>query len=727
MQDPSQGIARELIPHVHLLSTYRFPQLLQLHPDKVAEWLQNAPRIARAEAPFYWTYLDRPADGNILLVWQSPVQGTEFPSDGYVWAPGETVFQLDIGGYLLEMYHQKTGYAPGEPVATHSRRRYRLVPSRNPNAAGHAPPDSSLWIVHYGQAEVNDRIPSNMIPVDMRVQSTMQTRTYLQSQGQIVQKEFMLNDRPNWPQIAFPRNQPRGAPMYGGNVPPARIPPSMAYPTQQHAVPGPPAKRVRTQPNPNQAAANNAVAVLDVDDEEDTSRGDLFDHTTPREISTARYKQNHEWMEEILSSPYAINQIVPADLGLGIRGSLAALTEGIFDAPLDPDKDVAKHTYVGRLEEGKADEFRKRVTERVMQTDKEMEKMRAKHARRLTKFQKGSLINRAEKELRHAANDPLDVGPEYWRLEGKIDEEDSDEPKPVTRTPAKVADILAQVEASLGRHTAAVRELIRIQDGGYEQPVAVPSPQAASGPSPRVSPPNSNNGSQNSGVMVGDADMDMGGSAAGLLDQFHTGLSSNATPGSNFASTPQPHLQANSSAGTPNNMPAASPQPLAPEASAATQSLHDVNMGEGQTSGGEQPPTDATGTGDWVVVPPGGVSPSASGQAQPTTTQPSAPAPATSTPSATMNAELSPLPTASSNQTPLPDFHTSPNDFADLGDLEGADGALGSYGDDLGDTPGGGLGDLGMDMDVAMDDSAFGEAFHGVESRGEGEGDENGL
>lgn len=101
MNDPSQGIARELLPHVHLLSTYRFPLLAQLHHDKVAEWLLGAPRIMRDQAPFYWTYLDRPADGTILLLWQAPPLGHELASDGYVWPPQETAFQLEInGGYV---------------------------------------------------------------------------------------------------------------------------------------------------------------------------------------------------------------------------------------------------------------------------------------------------------------------------------------------------------------------------------------------------------------------------------------------------------------------------------------------------------------------------------------------------------------------------------------------------------------------------------------------------
>ena len=47
----------------------------------------------------------------------------------------------------------------------------------------------------------------------------------------------------------------------------------------------------------------------DIDDG-DTSCGDLFDISLLK-ISHLRYKQNHEWMEEILSSPYSLNQIIP--------------------------------------------------------------------------------------------------------------------------------------------------------------------------------------------------------------------------------------------------------------------------------------------------------------------------------------------------------------------------------------------------------------------------------
>lgn len=72
-----------------------------MHQNKIAEWLISAPKIASSSAPFYWTYLERPQDGLILLTWQPEAQlGPQFASDGYVWAGAETVYVLPIEGYV---------------------------------------------------------------------------------------------------------------------------------------------------------------------------------------------------------------------------------------------------------------------------------------------------------------------------------------------------------------------------------------------------------------------------------------------------------------------------------------------------------------------------------------------------------------------------------------------------------------------------------------------------
>jgi hypothetical protein len=616
----------------------------------------------------------------------------------------------------------------------------------------------------------------------MRVQHILSTRQYLHQQGQLIHKEFMLYDRSGWPSIEFPRGRPRGAQMYAGNMP-ARVPQTMAYPT--HAQPGPPSKRARTQQAAQAqaqaqaaaaaaAAANNAIPAVIEGDEEDTHYGDMFDLTTPREISYSRFQQNHNWMEEVLASPYAIGQIVPADLGLGVRGELSGLTEGIFDAPTKENEE-SKLNYVGRLDPEKADEFRKRAHERIAQTNKEMEHMKAKHAKRLAKFQKGSLIAQAEKDLRTAVDNPEDIGPEYWRLEGKADDEKTDDSQSPVKTPLKVDDVLAKVEASLGRHAVAIQELCRIQDGGYEEAVARPSPP----------PQPSRHDSQQSGVLINETDavdadvdmsnsVDMGNSAAGLLDQYHTASPSNATPGSGNYPTPG-HLQhpSTSAANTPTlNLaspnPAQSmgtPQPEQSIQSIAHEEQQDIHMQDAVSTADTQPsvsapapaPATSADTSDWVVIPPGGVSPttdpSNTASNQNVNTEPNTLQPSSAAHSATTPDYLKPSTTSDGNNIqqqhhPTGDFslpdqthehahdsqhHQQPtmdlneNDF-DLEDLDTAGDALASY--DGGDGGMGGMGEGDHDhdhgLDDLVDDSAFGEAFHGVD-HGHGDGDGDGV
>ena len=58
--------------------------------------------IAKDRAPFFWTYLDKPTEGTVLLTWQ-PLQrlGTHFASDGYVWAQPEQAAKQDFGNGLV--------------------------------------------------------------------------------------------------------------------------------------------------------------------------------------------------------------------------------------------------------------------------------------------------------------------------------------------------------------------------------------------------------------------------------------------------------------------------------------------------------------------------------------------------------------------------------------------------------------------------------------------------
>lgn len=694
MSDPSHGIHRDLLPHVHLLSTFRYTQKPRIEVQEVTQMLMNAPSVARDKAPFFWTYLDKPDNGTTMLTWQ-PLQlmGTNFASDGYIWPPSEQYFTQDMGnGIILEMWFHKAGYAYGEPMATHSRRRFRLCPSNamNPNAPQI---DPSLWIVHYGPIDNNERIPVNMLPRDPRLQTIMEARNYLQRSGQIQRKDFMLSDRVNWPQITWPRER---QPMYPANRP---VPQAMAYPPHPQAG-APPSKRARTGQAGNQAP----VGLTPDDDDEDYSRGDIFDHLTPREISLHRYQQNHEWMEEILSSPYRMGQIGFANLGLGLKGGLSGLTNGIFEAQGIDALSKPSQSAESHLDKDQAAEFRKRVSEHVESTNAEIAKMKADHEKRLAKFKKNSVLTAAEKELRTAVDD---VTPGPLSLD-RPEENEEDAPRWTSKHSKKVEEIVSQVEAQLGRRAEVIYDLKRIQDGGYQEPAPEPIPEPVPEPS-----------------AGGDSeDVDMGGTAGGLLDQMQTGgASSTSTPGNgNNFPTPQGFSAAQSGSGTPANANVPTPAPAAPaaatEAPEAPKQEQDVDMsGTDAPSAAATAADQGTGADDWVVVPKGGVSPG--GTAPPPPPAAAAAPPSSATPTAPSTDSAAPKPPsrpaskqASASGTPgAGSVGYDANDFGSLGDLDSAGDALASFSD----TPA----DMGGDF---MEDSAFGDAFHGVDNDGDDHG-----
>jgi len=175
----------------------------------------------------------------------------------------------------------------------------------------------------------------------------------------------------------------------------------------------PSAKRLKPTPpgghNPAAAAAQAAALGVDpsmtIDEEEDTSRGDMLDHLSPREIATTRYIQHHEWMEEIMGSPYAIDKIEPVDLGLGLRGELEIVTKGLLDPPAYPPIPKPPRTGDAARERENSqaeilEELRPRVEAKIREMEAEMLRMQDAHAKRLQKIKQSGVTKDAELKLR---------------------------------------------------------------------------------------------------------------------------------------------------------------------------------------------------------------------------------------------------------------------------------------------------------------------------------------
>ncbi|KAL4784303.1 hypothetical protein BJX76DRAFT_327650 [Aspergillus varians] len=569
MDDPASRVPGQLLPHMHLVSRNRYPLMHMMPTETVVEYLLSAPKIVREAQAMHWTFLDGPQDGTVMLTWQ-PLNhlGTNFASDGYVWADAEQAFTFEARGYVVEMWLHRSGYhPPNEPVALHCRRRYRLLPSKIPNP-NLAPPDPSLWIVHYSRAPPTDHVPANRIPVLPQIQGMLAQRRFLQSQGILARKDFMLHDRNNWPAIGLP---PQMAVQQQYQQPQGPYPSAMAgrQPFYPQAGPGvqPPSGPVQAKAPRGHRASSTAVSAATTDfalEDEDVSAGDIMDLLTPREVSKMRYQQHHEWMEEVLASPYAISQITPVSLGLGRKGELESLTAGFFDAPVGPatgdSADANEAKQATKLEPEKAEEFADRVAKKVADMTAEIEKLKKRHARRMEKFNRTSLLKDAEARLRDAASDPAATGSELWRLEGRIEiptDEDNMPLAPIEhKAKYKVDDIVREVENSWQKQIVPEPKVSCIEKGGLLEKIE---------PEQKTT----------------DLDVDMDHADSHLLDQFTT-------------QGPAGQTLASSAPGTSGAQPAAG-------VTLQDQSLAglDIDMDLGNI-----PPTGiASGeTGDWVMV-----------------------------------------------------------------------------------------------------------------------------
>ncbi|KAB8074723.1 DUF1750-domain-containing protein [Aspergillus leporis] len=588
MDDPATRVPGQLLPHMHLVSRHRYPLMHMMPTDTVVEYLLSASKIVREAQPMHWTFLDGPQDGTVMLTWQPLGHlGTNFASDGYVWADVEQAFTFEARGYLVEMWLHRSGYhPPNETMAIHCRRRYRLLPSKNPNP-GMPPPDPSLWIVHYSRAPPNEHVPANRIPILPQVQSMLAQRRFLQSQGQLARKDFMLHDRNNWPTINFPpQAPPQGFAQVPGAYQNAMVGRQPFYPQPSPGVPAPagaaPAKAPRGH-RASSAAVNATTADFALEDE-DVSAGDMMDLLTPREVSKMRYQQHHEWMEEIFASPYAISQITPVSLGLGRKGELESLTAGFFDAPSGPtngeSKDASDSTQATKLEPAKAEEFADRVAKKVADMTAEIEKLKKRHARRMEKFNRTSLLKDAEVRLREAAADPNATGSEVWRLEGRIEiptEGDEAQTPPASEPKAKykVDDVVKELETTWNKQIVPEPKVSCIQKGGLLEKIE---------PEQKLETP-------------ADGDIDMG-HADNLLDQFGT-----TSPGQGVSTTGQEPAAPVNATGTSVAPSITAPAPPQVPVGVSQQGLPMSGMDVEMDMGDAQPGNTAAGeTGDWVMV-----------------------------------------------------------------------------------------------------------------------------
>ena len=602
------------------------------------------------------------------------------------------------------MHIHRAGYIPGaEHVATHSRKRYRLLhPTNN---SGNSPQcDQSLWIIHYTKAEPKDQMAARSVPVPAQVQNQIQMHRFFQSQGQLQRKEFMLNDRASWPTINLPSGQ------QAPNMLAQNASYNGKHPSRGQLGGVPPTKRPY-QPPGGRGLGGSMGDARDImgEEDEDGFQTDLLDYLTPREISKMRYTQHHEWMEEIFSSPYATNQIMPNDLGLGRKGVLESFTHGFFDAPTataptDENKAAVSAPQVAKkLGADRAREFTKRAEEKLAGMNAEIEKMKRQHARRMAKIERIATMKDAENRLRNAITDDSDYKSPFWNLTLDGHEDDFAH----MHTSDKIDDVVKGVEQALGRRIQLLPEIDCREKGGLEERAVeqaspaheqdiemghehnsngIDSQGPAKTPSPPVTKPQLPSGT--------------GGktTASGLLDQFRSSQNTSTPP--------------TTTAPVPFSPPQNASQTNEAQAHQAGGQLNDRSAGDvemgGMLNNSGQTPQEGDNS-EWVMVQ-GDEGPQDSEQLQQVQHS------ASGTPRGFENTPRSGSHGLNSGEhgNSGQDANESHFDHAqDFEHLDSAGDALAAYDEQNVDL------DLGDHGDLGLDDTAFGDAFHPPE-----EGDE---
>lgn len=319
------------------------------------------------------------------------------------------------------MYWQKAGFKPKvEQIASHTRRRYRLTGSNQ----GMGPQgDPSLWLIHYSKAQPRDQHPANHMQMMPHAIQQFQQRQVIQASGALPRKEFMFSDRSSWPVINLPSTL------------------------------------ARQRPSTHLRSLSQYEAT--VEEEEDVSRGDALDFMTPREISRMRYEQHHEWMEEVLDSPFGIRQIIPPELGIGRTGTLESFTADFFTAHTSTITE-SMNDQIEKLSPGRAEDFTKLANQKLAAMQTELEQMKQRHIRRMEKLKKTSDLAAAERKLRSMSmNRNESFGP-----------------------------IVREVEAIVGKRIEPAKKINRVAAGGMQEirpTPQVPQVQPQQSPQPQLS------------------------------------------------------------------------------------------------------------------------------------------------------------------------------------------------------------------------------------------------
>lgn len=224
-----------------------------------------------SQVPFQWGYIDKPQDGSLFMIFLVPQQH-QFPNDGIRYQGQEVRQVISRNGLELEVCEIKYGFIPDSPdgKADRIRRRFRLLKGGHPQ----------LVLIHYLRGHDTKVNPALM---------GLPTRAYpLRPVNEPAM--YVLGEKAGQ-KVYQPQQQTHaaGMPTALGAVPSGMQHQAALLAAQSREMEALERRQARDR---NVNMAGHAQA-------HDDESGDEYDHISTRSLALARYKRNHDFMNEV--------------------------------------------------------------------------------------------------------------------------------------------------------------------------------------------------------------------------------------------------------------------------------------------------------------------------------------------------------------------------------------------------------------------------------------------
>ncbi|KAA1472260.1 hypothetical protein DENSPDRAFT_838481 [Dentipellis sp. KUC8613] len=261
----------------------KFPENLPLHPtfshENAVAMLLRAIQLS-TQVPYNWGYIDKPADGQLFLIFVP--QRMSLPVDGIHFQEQEQRYVIPAGqNRELEVVEARHGFIPnsGETTASRVRRRFRMLKGGHPQ----------LILIHYSRGSALP-IPPALLNLPGRpypLPPINELSVYVM--GDKMGQKVVQGGPPVPPGMPHQMQPGPQNINFGGRDPQALL-------AQQNREMEALERRSQRERSASMSQRIQQLPPQRIDEEDSA---DELEQISTRTLAAARYKRNHEFMNEV--------------------------------------------------------------------------------------------------------------------------------------------------------------------------------------------------------------------------------------------------------------------------------------------------------------------------------------------------------------------------------------------------------------------------------------------